>query len=78
MKRLIACLITAAIFMAGCAEHYNAVNGSNPPQVVVSDNGDKIDQRNFDDACAKIGRSVVNVQYIGNGKAQALVTCDRR
>lgn len=60
---------------AGCDETYDAVNGSVPAQVVVRDDGDKIDARNIRAACEGLGGKPVRVQYIGNGRTEALVTC---
>lgn len=77
MKRLLIFGGAAALSLgvAACGESYDAVNGSNPPQVVVYDDGDKIDNENIKRACADLGRSVTRVQYVGNGKTAALVTC---
>lgn len=76
MRRLTILLVAlTALAVVGCDESYNAVNGSNPPQVVVRDDGDKIDNENIERACADLGRSVSRVQYVGNGKTSALVTC---
>lgn len=77
MRRVILCLAAAAavVGLSACDEEYIAVGGSDPPQLLVWDSGDKIDQRNINEACARIHMRVTKVQPVGNDRTEALVTC---
>ena len=77
MKKLLICAVAALpLALAACGETYDAVNGTD--QVLVYDAGDKIDGENIRLACAQKGEKVTRVQWVGNGKTQALVSCAPR
>lgn len=63
----------AALVLAACDETYEPVQGTD--QVLVRDEGDKIDGENLRLACQQQGRKTVDVRWVGNGKTDAIVTC---
>lgn len=79
MRGLIVGFLALTAFVAvGCQESYKPVNQSEPPQVVVRDSGDNVDNENIEKACVKAygpDFSYDSFKWAGDDETTALVTC---
>lgn len=76
MKRLALLLAVPVLLATGCGESYRTVEGSEPDQVIVRDEGDEVDSSNLREACKLLDKKVVRVQWAGDNHVIALVTCE--